>query len=320
MASIVVLGSLNVDLVVTVPRLPRAGETLIGDRLRTFPGGKGANQAVAAARLGGEVAMVGRVGSDAFAEPLVRNLGSNGVDASGVERDQSEPTGAALIMVEEGGQNIIAVAPGANRAVGELEVDRAVARLQPGDWLVMQLEVPVVAVRAAAERARAAGARILLNAAPGRPLDPGLLSQLDVLVVNAGEAATLADAVSDIGRSPRAAGQALRAQGAGVVAVTLGAEGALLCDQHGQRHINPYQVQAVDTTGAGDAFIGALAVALAAGFAPEPAVRFANAAGAAAATSLGAQEALPRLEDLRRLFGVDVASLTASHGLREKVE
>jgi ribokinase len=192
-ARIVVLGSLNMDLVVTVPRLPQAGETVMGHRLDTFPGGKGANQAVAMARLGGQVTMVGRVGHDSFAESLIRNLQANGVESSGVSRDPDEPTGAALIVVETGGQNMIAVAAGANLAVGRAEVERAQASLRPGDLLVIQLEVPVAAIEQAVAAGRRAGASIFLNAAPARTLERSLLRQLDVLVVNEREAALLSD-------------------------------------------------------------------------------------------------------------------------------
>lgn len=302
-ARIVVLGSLNMDLVVTVSRLPKAGETVMGDRLGTYPGGKGANQAVAVERLGGQAAMVGRVGKDSFGESLIRNLQTNGVDSSGVGRDADQPTGAALIIVENGGQNMIAVAAGANLAVGRAEVERAEARLRPGDLLVMQLEVPVGVIEQAVAAGRKAGALILLNAAPARTLERSLLRELDVLVVNEREASILSDQPQ-----PAAAARALHGAGAKLVAVTLGAKGCLLCDEAGVRSVEPYQVESLDTTGAGDAFVGGLAVGLGSQLSSEEAVRLANAAGAAASTSVGAQEALPRPGDLHRLFGLDVPS------------
>jgi ribokinase len=303
-AQIVVLGSLNIDLVVTVARLPQGGETVIGDRLGTYPGGKGANQAVAAARLGGQAIMVGRVGQDSFGESLIRNLEANGVEASGVGRDPDQPTGAALIVVEAGGQNMIAVAGGANLAVGRAEVERSQARLRPGDLLVMQLEVPIAAIEQAVAAGRKAGASILLNAAPGQKLEPSLLGQLDVLVVNEREAATLSDQPE-----PAAAARVLHEAGSKLVAVTLGPNGCILCDAQGARSVAPFKVDAIDATGAGDAFVGGLAVGFAGRLPPDAAARLANAAGAAATTSVGAQEALPRPEDLRRLFGLDVSSL-----------
>jgi len=273
------------DLVVTVPHLPRAGETVLGDRLGRYPGGKGANQAVAAARLGGQVGMVGRVGADDFGAELVANLAANGVDASGVERDNSAATGAALIFVGPEGQNMIA----------------AVARLQSGDVLVMQLEIPMAVITPAAEAARRAGARVLLNAAPAQPLDPGLLDQVDALVVNEGEARAIVDKAS-----PEAAAAALHAIGPRIAVVTLGPAGSVFCDETGVHRVEEFHVTSVDATGAGDAFVGALAVGLANGLPTEASMRFANAAGAAATTSLGAQAALPRLEDLRRL-GLDLS-------------
>ena len=306
MARIVVLGSLNLDLVVTVPRLPQPGETVLGQQLSQYPGGKGANQAVAAARLGGQVALVGRVGNDSFGASLITNLESNGVDASGVAVDAAEPTGAALIYVEEGGQNMIAVAPGANATVGPGDAQRAVARLGPRDLLVMQLEIPIAVIEQAALAARRAGASILLNAAPAQGLEPGLLSQLDTLVVNEREANALVDQ-----KDPSLAAAALHTNGPKIVIVTLGPSGSLFCDETGVHRVEPFPVKAIDTTGAGDAFMGALAVGIARGLATGAAVRFANAAGAAASSSLGAQAALPRLDDLRRLFGLHVPSLEA---------
>jgi ribokinase len=293
---IVVLGSLNVDLVTRVSVLPGPGETVLGDRLLTFTGGKGANQAVAAARLGGMVTMVGRVGRDAGGDTLLRQLSLDGVDASGVSRDAGEPSGAALIMVGADGENLIAVAPGANGRVGDAEVERALWTAGPDGLLVLQLEIP----RPAAFRAIGEGRRVLLNAAPAAPLPLELLRRVEALVVNESEASAL------LGRSVPGveAARALHAAGCALAVVTLGAAGAALCDAGGARVVEPFAVDAVDTTAAGDAFVGALAVGLSAGRSAAEAVRFANAAGAAAATRAGAQESLPRLEDLRELFGV----------------
>ena len=286
----------------TVPRLPQPGETVLGDRLGSYPGGKGANQAVAAARLGGQVAMVGRVGNDSFGAGLIENLTSNRVDASGVERDPAAPTGAALIYVEDGGQNMIVVAPGANAMVGPGDAQRAAARLGRGDLLVLQLEIPIAVIERAVQAARQAGAFIVLNAAPAQRLEPGLLSQLNALVVNEREANTL------VGHEdPSTAAAALRTMGPKVVIVTLGPAGSLYCDETGVHRVEPFDVTSIDSTGAGDAFMGALAVGLAAALPSAAAIRFANAAGAAATTSLGAQAALPRLDELRRRFGLDLS-------------
>ena len=301
----------------TVPRLPQPGETVLGDRLGSYPGGKGANQAVAAARLGGQVAMVGRVGNDRFGAELIENLDRNGVDSSGIERDPAAPTGAALIYVEDGGQNMIVVAPGANATVGPADAQRAAARLGPGDLLLMQLEIPIAVIESAVDSARRAGAFIVLNAAPAQRLQPGLLSRLDALVVNEREANALvvnereANALGGRERSPEAAAAALRATGPRIAIITLGSSGSIFCDETGVHRVEPFAVKSIDSTGAGDAFMGALAVGLAAALPSAAAIGFANAAGAAATSSLGAQAALPRLEDLRRLFGVDVPSLEA---------
>jgi len=300
------------DLVVTVPRLPRPGETVLGERLGRYPGGKGANQAIAAARLGAQVAMVGRVGADGFGPELVANLTANGVDVSGVEPDNSAATGAALIFVGPEGQNMIAVAPGANGRLDNFDIERAVATLQSGDVLVMQLEIPMDVIMQAAQAARRAGAHVVLNAAPAQRLDAGLLNQVEALVVNEREAELLVvdDRVAGVlanEEGPEAAAAALRAMGPRIAIVTLGPVGSVYCDETGVHRVEPFHVKSVDATGAGDSFVGALAVALANGLAAEAAMRFANAAGAAATTLLGAQAALPRLDDLRRLFGLDLS-------------
>src|SRR5437870_5444959 len=232
------------DLVVTVPHLPRPGETVLGERLGRYPGGKGANQAVAAARLGGQVGMVGRVGTDNFGPELVANLAANGVDASGVEPDNSAATGAAWIFVGPDGQNMIAVAPGANAGLDSADVERAVDRLRPGGVLVMQLEIPLTVITLAAAAARRAGAAVLLNAAPAQRLDPELLDHVDALVVNEREAR---DLVSEA--SPEAAAAALRAIGPRIAVVTLGPAGSVACDETGVHRVQPYPVTAIDATG-----------------------------------------------------------------------
>ncbi|MBJ7597189.1 MAG: ribokinase [Candidatus Nephthysia bennettiae] len=305
MGRVAVLGSLNMDLVVQTKELPLAGQTVVGDRLHTLPGGKGANQAVAAARLGAEVRMVGRVGSDAHGEELIRGLVEDGVEVSAVTRDSEEPSGAALIVVAAGGQNMITLAPGANGRVGEEEVEALVRGLARGDVVVLQLEVPLQAVLSAAERARRAGARVLLNAAPSTPLAGQPPPPTDLLVVNEAEAAELAgEPVSDLAGAERAA-RRLAASG-GAVVVTMGAAGAVLWDSEKATRVPARAVDAVDATAAGDAFVGALAMALAAGWNITDAVGLGTAAGAAAASRLGARSSLPRSADLDRLFGLDL--------------
>ena len=290
--SVVVLGSINMDLVVRVPKLPRPGDSVLGDRLLTIAGGKGANQAVAAARLGASVRMVGRVGADAFGGQLLEGLRADGVDVSRVAVDPDEPSGAALIVVEEGGENTVTVAPGANGRLGEAEVARVSHGLRPGDVVVMQLEIPLATVLAAAEAAMSAGARVVLNAAPSEALSGCEPPRVDVIVVNEREADDLG--VDGLRRA------------AGALVVTLGEAGSILYAGGHQKRIEPHRVAAVDATAAGDAFVGALAFELARGASTEHAVSLGNAAGAAAATRLGARPSLPTPEDLRRLFGIEL--------------
>jgi ribokinase len=305
MSAIVVLGSLNMDLVAALPHLPRPAETVVAERLQTFPGGKGANQAVAAARLGGNVTMVGRVGSDAFGDTLINSLRSDGVDTTRVERDATEPTGAALILVERSGQNMIAVAPGANSTVGSADVERAAACLESSSLLLLQLEVPVPAVEAAIRAARRVGARVILNAAPAFSLAPDLLRGLDLLIVNEIEASALFGQHVETRDDAAAAGGAALEIGVRAAVVTLGAAGAVLVNASGVSAIDAIPVDAVDATAAGDAFVGAAAVALAHGANLRSAARMGAAAGAAAATHTGAQSSLPRPDDVLDLLSTD---------------
>jgi ribokinase len=301
---IVVLGSLNVDLVAKVPHLPRPGETVMAESLQTFPGGKGANQAAAAARLGGTAAIVGRVGGDAFGTMLLESLERDGVNVSGVARDAAAPTGTALILVDPNGENVITVAAGANASLGGDEVRRALALLDPAGLLVLQLEIPPPVARAAIEGARRQHVRILLNAAPAGRLDPSLLAGLDILVTNEPETAAIVGwPVADT-RSAENAAVELHQRGVALAVVTLGAAGSVFCLNGAAERVDPFAITAVDSTAAGDAFVGALAVALSDGVAVPGALRLANAAGAVAASRAGAQSSLPRRADLERLFGV----------------
>jgi len=292
MGDVVVLGSINMDLVVRVPSLPRPGDTVLGDRLLTIPGGKGANQAVAAARLGASVRMIGRVGRDLFGADLIAGLKQDRVDTSGVTVDPAQPSGAALIVVDSSGQNTITVAPGANSAVGDEEVTRLRDGLRPDDVVVLQLEIPMPAVLSAIKAAHDAGARVILNAAPSAAMVGLPVPDVDLLMVNEGEAEELGRA--RLRRSVRA------------VAVTLGAEGAMLYERDRTTRIDPRRVDAVDSTAAGDAMVGAAAFSLARGSTIADAIRLGGAAGAAAVTKVGARPSLPRPDDLKRLFGIDI--------------
>lgn len=304
MARIVVLGSLNTDLVATVRQLPKPGETVLADALHKFPGGKGGNQAAAAARLGGAVRMIGRVGADAFGEDLLASLQRDGVDTSGVASDPVAPTGTALILVDPRGENVIAVSPGANATLGPQEVQRALDAVDPGGLLVLQLEIPATAVRQAIQGARSRGLRILLNAAPVREFDPADVEGVDILVANEPETSALVGrTVTDVGSATNAARE-LHRRGVGLAVITLGAAGSVFCEDGRVERVEPFAVNAVDSTGAGDAFVGALAAALTGKVELTQALRYANAAGAGAASRPGAQSSLPRRADLERLFGL----------------
>jgi ribokinase len=293
-AAITVVGSLNMDFVVQVQALPRPGETVSGTGFATIPGGKGANQACAAGRLGGRARMVGRVGDDVFGGQLVESLAGAGVDASAVEVTPGTPTGVALIPVESGGQNLIVVAPGANGRLTPDDVARGLRGLA-GGLLLLQLESPLEAVERAAHIGRERGASVVLDPAPARELPDGLLSNVSYLTPNESEAAALLgrrqDALS-LADAPEAA-RALRARGPRTVILKLGAQGAYVDDGSGGRHFPAPRVDAVDATAAGDTFNGALAVALAEGRPLPDAVAFANAAAALSVTREGAQASIP---------------------------
>ena len=298
-ANVVVVGSLNMDLVVPVARHPKPGETVIGGDLRRFPGGKGANQAVAAARLGARVRMIGRVGADAYGAELGRGLEAEGIEAADVAEIDA-PTGVALISVSEDGQNAIVVSPGANARLRP--EDLAPERFAGAGVVVLQLETPLATVHRAAELGRAAGARVLLNAAPAQALPEGLMGALDLLVVNEFEAAQVAGAREPEGLEEALALARQLARQVPVAVVTLGARGLVWAGAEGEGYLPAFEVRAVDTTAAGDAFVGGLAAALAAGDPLAAALRFASAAGALAATRPGAQPSLPRAAEVEALL------------------
>ena len=290
---IVVFGSINLDLTARVPHLPRAGETLLGSAFSTCAGGKGANQALAARRAGSMVALHGAVGRDAFADASLALLRHDGVDIDGV-RVLDAPTGVALIHVDSEGQNTITVVPGANGLVEGAWVPAST--LGPTSIVLMQLETPHAEVLALATRARAAGARVILNAAPARRLAPELLAQVDVLVVNESEAAVLGSS-----RSPEVFATEFVARFGAAIVVTLGASGLLAASRDIQVRLPAPQVAVVDTVGAGDALVGALAAALDRG-APWPrALREGLAAGSLACTRRGAQTSLPWRDEIAAL-------------------
>lgn len=290
----VVVGSLNADLVTEVPRIPLPGQTLRASGLRRFTGGKGANQAVALARLGASVEMVGAVGDDAEGRAVRAELSRAGVSTRHVAVRPEAATGLAVVMVDEAGDNAIVVVPGANGQLvpGALPAASA-APLADADVLLTQLETPLPTVRSALRGGVDAGMLTVLNAAPAQPLPDELLSLVDILVVNEHEVRELSGCAE-----PVAGARRLREHGAGVVVVTLGPAGAILTDSDESVTVEGFSVSPVDTTGAGDCFVGALALALAQRWPPVAAMHFANAAAAVSVTRVGAQSAMPTRDEV----------------------
>jgi ribokinase len=292
MARVCVVGSSNIDLTFRAARLPRPGETLPGRGFQLGFGGKGANQAVMAARLGAQVRMVSRVGRDVFGEQTLAHYRAEGIDASHVRADAERPTGIASIVVDDEARNCILVVAGANGALSIEDVRAAAEAIRTADVLLCQLEVPIETTGEALRLARAAGVRTVLNPAPALPLSDELLSLADLCVPNETEVEVLTGLAE-----PEAAARALRRRGPGTVIVTLGRLGALVVDAQTAQHVPGTEVEAVDTTGAGDAFIGALAVALAEGRPLAEAVRRANVLAALSVTRPGTQTSFPRRDE-----------------------
>lgn len=296
---VVVVGSLNMDLVARAERLPRAGETLAGQTFDTVPGGKGANQAVAAARLGAQVAMIGCVGDDAYGQQLRDGLSVEGIDCQAVEVVAGVSSGVALIVVDGAGQNTIVIVAGSNACLLPRSIERFDALLQEADVVVCQMEVQSQVVAFALARARALGKTVILNPAPViGPLPVAWLATIDYLIPNESEAATLTGLpVNDLS-SAYVAARHLRDLGASRVIVTMGAQGALLVDAQGSEHFAAPIVQALDATAAGDTFVGAFAAALARGCSEREAISFGQRAAAMSVTRPGAQPSIPRLDEL----------------------
>ena len=299
MPDIIVIGSLNADLVVRAPRFPAPGETISGEDLAIIPGGKGANQAVAASRQGSSVAMVGRVGNDSFGPTLIKNLHENNVDTAHVLTNESA-TGTAIIVVDAGGQNSIVLSPGANGKVTPADVEAV--SFQNADMLLLQLEIPLETVIHAVSLAHQNGLRVVLNPAPARGLPDSLLADIDILVPNESELQLLTGLPVTDANSAEAAAKVLLAKGVKTVIVTLGANGALFGTNGKAKHVSAFKIEVVDTTAAGDAFIGGLAAALLKGNSLEEAVRYGNASGALAATKFGAQPSLPTQDEVGQLL------------------
>jgi ribokinase len=297
---IVVVGSVNTDMVIKGKRLPGPGETVSGGSFLMAGGGKGANQAVAAARLGAEITLVAKVGKDTLGDQAIENFRREGILTDCILQSANDATGVALILVDDAGENLISVASGANHALTPAEIDRQAERIRGADMLVLQLETPLDTVFRAAKIAADAGVPVILNPAPAAPLPDKLLACVTYLTPNETETELLTGVAVRDEDSARQAAERLLAAGTRHVIVTLGAKGAQMTDSTGSVLVPSTPVDAVDTTAAGDAFNGGLACALAGGMALEQAVRQACLVGALSATRLGAQPSLPREEEFRQ--------------------
>lgn len=300
--SVLVVGSSNTDMIIKLDRIPKPGETIIGGEFTTAAGGKGANQAVGAARAGGEVTFIARVGRDMFGDKAVAGFVADRIRTDFIVRDSKSPSGVALIFVDAKGENSIAVASGANGQLTPADVLKAKSAFTADGILVLQLETPLRTVQAAAERAVASRMRVILNPAPAQALPNKLLRQLYLLTPNESEAELLTGITVKDEKSARRAAAALRQRGVRNVIVTLGARGALVDGADGAGFIPAFKVKPVDSTAAGDVFNGALAVGLAEGKSLLDAARFGAAAAAISVTRLGAQTSAPTRKEIDRLL------------------
>ena len=296
---ITVIGSSNTDMIIKVPRLPVPGETIIGGRFFTSPGGKGANQAVAAARGGGEVTFITRTGNDMFGKQAAEMYKKEGINVNYIVEDKDAPSGVAEIIVDEKGNNLITVAPGANLNLSIYDVIAAKDVIVNSDILLVQLEIPLKTVEYAVRLARENGVRVILNPAPAQTLSIDLLKTISILTPNEREAEFLTGIKVTDESSAEDAGRILISKGVEKVIVTLGKSGALVLDSGGSEMVSGFKVKVEDTTAAGDVFNGVLAVALGEKKNIYEAVRFANTAAALSVTKLGAQLSAPTREEIQ---------------------
>ncbi|MES3020253.1 MAG: ribokinase [Pseudomonadota bacterium] len=299
---VVVVGSVNMDLVFRTPRMPLVGETLVGSGFARHPGGKGANQAVAATRMQARTSLIGCTGDDEHGAVLRAGLAADHIDLAHLARDAQLATGIAAIMVDDEGRNSIVLASGANLALAEAHIDAAAALIAGADVLVCQLEVPMAAVRRAISLAHRAGVAVVFNPSPMAPLDGELLRMVDYLVVNETEAEQLSGVVVDGIDGAKQAAAAILALGPGCVLLTMGARGVLVAGACPARLIEGLKVEVRDTTAAGDTFAGALAVGIGQGLGGLEAAERAQYAAALAVTQAGAQSSIPTLEQVERFM------------------
>jgi ribokinase len=301
-AKIVVVGSSNTDMILKLDRIPKPGETILGGEFVTAAGGKGANQAVAAAKAGGAVTLIARVGQDMFGEQAIAGFVESGINVDHVQRDKS-PSGVALIFVATDGENSIGVGGGANGKLSPADVKKAKAVFASANAVIMQLETPLETVQAAAELAHSKGAMVILNPAPAQKLSDALLKKISILTPNETEAELLTGIKVTHDASCSKAADALLRKGVETVIITLGSRGSYVATNKSKQLVPGFKVKPVDTTAAGDTFNGALAVALAEGMSMSEAVRFANAAGAISVTRMGAQPSAPNRSEIEKLVG-----------------
>ncbi|MCF8379305.1 MAG: ribokinase [Bacteroidales bacterium] len=298
---IIVIGSCNTDMVIKADRLPVPGETIIGGTFFMNPGGKGANQAVAAARLGGQVSFIAKTGNDVFGKQSVELYNTERINTEYIFSDLKTPSGVALINVDSNGENCIVVASGANALLSKKDIQSAQKEIESGDLVLMQLEIPIETVEYAAELAFQKGIKVILNPAPARTLSDRLLKSLYIITPNNGEAEILSGIKVNSWESAKKAAEVIHAKGAKIVVITLGSMGALVYENGVFHQVEATKVMAVDTTAAGDTFSGALSVGVSEGKSIVDAVKFAAKASAITVTRMGAQSSIPRLSELATL-------------------
>ena len=302
MKNICVIGSLNLDLVVNVDTMPKPGQTIIGSNFKEVPGGKGANQAVAMARLNGNVSMIGKVGEDGFGQTLINSLKNDKVDTTYIQTSKGA-TGVALITVDKNAQNSIVVSPGANFEVKEDDIDNNIEAIKNSDIVVLQLETPLNTIKYALNKAKELNKYTILNPAPAVKLDDEIIKNVDLLTPNETELEIISGVSIETEEDIQKAAQIMIEKGVKELIVTLGSKGSLYINKEKSMFKKAYKVEAVDTTAAGDSYTGALAVALSQDKNIEDAMDFASKVGALSVLKEGAQSSLPTLEDVKNFRG-----------------